>query len=145
MAEFYNIPKAEMEEFLQEQGFMEVLIPGTIELVYGKRISQDDLQLTLRVYTGIGPGGHSRDKGKDAIRVGLYLRTKDGQRIVRLGGSKRVHRVKGWKENLQKRLDTWEMPKHACEKCRMPMIPRKGKNGLFLGCSGYPDCKNNLY
>lgn len=29
-----------------------------------------------------------------------------------------------------------------CEKCGKPMVIRFGKNGEFLGCSGYPDCKN---
>lgn len=29
-----------------------------------------------------------------------------------------------------------------CELCGMPMLIRFGKNGAFLGCSGYPDCKN---
>jgi DNA topoisomerase-1 len=28
----------------------------------------------------------------------------------------------------------------ACKKCGAPMLKRIGKNGLFLGCSRYPDC-----
>jgi len=30
----------------------------------------------------------------------------------------------------------------ACEKCGKPMLLRFGKFGKFLGCSGYPECKN---
>ncbi|MEI8173841.1 MAG: type I DNA topoisomerase [Deltaproteobacteria bacterium] len=30
----------------------------------------------------------------------------------------------------------------ACEKCGRPMIVKRGKFGPFLGCSGYPECKN---
>jgi DNA topoisomerase-1 len=30
----------------------------------------------------------------------------------------------------------------ACEQCGRPMLMRFGKFGKFLGCSGYPDCKN---
>lgn len=30
----------------------------------------------------------------------------------------------------------------ACEECGRPMQLRWGKYGQFLGCSGYPDCKN---
>lgn len=30
----------------------------------------------------------------------------------------------------------------ACEKCTKPMILKWGRNGRFLACSGYPDCKN---
>ncbi|MFA6234485.1 MAG: type I DNA topoisomerase [Bacteroidota bacterium] len=29
-----------------------------------------------------------------------------------------------------------------CEKCNRPMIIRWGRNGKFLACSGYPECKN---
>jgi DNA topoisomerase-1 len=29
-----------------------------------------------------------------------------------------------------------------CEKCGRPMMIKYGKGGRFLGCSGYPDCKN---
>ncbi|MFH1550066.1 MAG: type I DNA topoisomerase [Planctomycetota bacterium] len=29
-----------------------------------------------------------------------------------------------------------------CEKCGKPMVYRWSKRGRFLGCSGYPDCKN---
>ncbi len=30
----------------------------------------------------------------------------------------------------------------ACELCGKPLVIRFGKNGEFLGCSGYPECKN---
>jgi DNA topoisomerase-1 len=30
----------------------------------------------------------------------------------------------------------------ACEKCGKPMVVKWGRNGQFLACSGYPDCKN---
>jgi DNA topoisomerase-1 len=29
-----------------------------------------------------------------------------------------------------------------CDECGKPMIIRNGKRGKFLGCSGYPKCKN---
>ena len=29
-----------------------------------------------------------------------------------------------------------------CDECGKPMVIRQGKRGLFLGCSGYPKCKN---
>ena len=29
-----------------------------------------------------------------------------------------------------------------CDKCQRPMIIRWGRNGKFLACSGYPECKN---
>lgn len=30
----------------------------------------------------------------------------------------------------------------VCPECGKPLVMRKGKFGLFLGCSGYPDCKH---
>jgi DNA topoisomerase-1 len=29
-----------------------------------------------------------------------------------------------------------------CDECGKPMVIRKGRRGYFLGCSGYPKCKN---
>jgi len=33
---------------------------------------------------------------------------------------------------------------HICDKCGKPMVVKRGKFGPFLGCSGYPECKNIL-
>jgi DNA topoisomerase-1 len=30
----------------------------------------------------------------------------------------------------------------VCEKCGSPMLIREGRYGKFMGCAGYPDCKN---
>ncbi len=35
-----------------------------------------------------------------------------------------------------------EETEEVCEKCNRPMIIRWGRNGKFLACSGYPECKN---
>src|SRR5262245_7858907 len=35
-----------------------------------------------------------------------------------------------------------EMTDETCEKCGRPMQVRFGRFGKFLGCSGYPECKN---
>lgn len=139
-AQYLNISAAEMDQFLTHKGFAKIELEGTFEAVYGKRVHQDDLQLTLRVYTGI-QGQVSRGVGEDAIRVNLFMRT--GDKIIKLGGSKRVHRVVNWKANLSKRIDDWldYMPKHKCQKCGLPMIVRTSKHGKFLGCAGYPNCK----
>ena len=29
-----------------------------------------------------------------------------------------------------------------CDECGKPMVIREGRRGKFLGCSGYPKCKN---
>ncbi|NOQ67907.1 hypothetical protein GQ568_00520, partial [Patescibacteria group bacterium] len=35
-----------------------------------------------------------------------------------------------------------ETTNEICEKCGKPMVFKIGRYGKFLGCSGYPDCKN---
>jgi len=140
-ATYTNISKEDMEAFLVPQGFKALPLPGTTELVYGKRVDHEGLILSLRVYTGIWPSGESRAVGEDAIRINLFVRLPDGK-IIKLGGSKRVHRVGGWKNNLQNRLNSWEenLPEHTCPKCGVPMVKRKGPYGDFFGCSNWPTC-----
>ena len=33
-------------------------------------------------------------------------------------------------------------PDAVCDKCGKPMVLKRGRFGVFLGCSGYPECKN---
>jgi DNA topoisomerase-1 len=33
---------------------------------------------------------------------------------------------------------------HVCEKCGRPMALRQGSRGTFLGCTGYPKCRNTM-
>ncbi len=40
------------------------------------------------------------------------------------------------------RKQTEEKTDEICDKCGKPMIIKIGRNGRFLACSGYPDCKN---
>jgi len=35
-----------------------------------------------------------------------------------------------------------EQTDEVCEKCGRPMVVKWGRNGRFLACSGYPECKN---
>lgn len=136
MATFTNITQAEMEEFLLPQGFVQMTLPGTVELVYGKIIRKETV-FSVRIYTGINPDGQSREVGKDAIRVEIWWKDGDGH-IYRVGGSKRVHRVEGWRKNLKSRLDTWDEalgPK--CGQCGSPMVRHKTKHGRFWGCCTY--------
>jgi DNA topoisomerase-1 len=32
----------------------------------------------------------------------------------------------------------------VCEKCGKPMAVKRGRKGMFLGCSGYPECKSTI-
>jgi DNA topoisomerase-1 len=44
------------------------------------------------------------------------------------------------KKNIRKL--TQQKTDEICEKCGSPMIIRWGRNGKFLACSGFPECKN---
>jgi len=143
-AQYTNITQHEIEAFLLPQKFEKINLPNTVELVYAKRINKDGLALSLRIYTGINPSGQSREKGEDAIRVNVFCKRTDGQ-IRMVIGSKRVHRVKGWKTNLQKRIDEMSQALiKVCPKCGNSMVLRHGKNGDFFGCSSYPACKGTM-
>ena len=37
-----------------------------------------------------------------------------------------------------------ELSERKCDKCDRPMAILYNKRGKFLGCSGYPDCKNTM-
>jgi DNA topoisomerase-1 len=57
----------------------------------------------------------------------------------------------GFKEDLAKAEVTMrdvkreeEATEHVCEKCGKPMIIRWGRNGQFMACSGYPECRNTM-
>lgn len=139
-ATYCNISQNEMAQFLESQGFKPMSIAGTIERVWGKRINHEDLMLSMRVYTGINPDGNSREVGKDAIRVELYWR--DGEEVMRIGGTKRVNRVHNWRANLQSRINHWmEMLGPRCPKCNRPTVLREPSKGQkwqpFYGCVGF--------
>jgi len=44
------------------------------------------------------------------------------------------------RQELKKSIQ--EVTEEICEKCARPMVIKWGKNGRFLACSGFPDCRN---
>jgi len=141
MAKFVNITLPEMESFLKEKGFQQIYLNNTVELVFAKIFHTDDgKQVSMRVFTGIEPNGNSRKVGSDAIRVHLFW--KDSQdNIIEVGGSKRVHRVEGWKKNLSERINHWkEMLGPICPKCNAPMVERAVRSGANKGQTFYGCC-----
>ena len=42
------------------------------------------------------------------------------------------------KKNVQNEL---QMMKTTCPRCGKKLVERNGKNGVFMGCSGYPKCR----
>lgn len=132
------ISQQEMVDFLEPQGFKEVKLDGTKEIVYGKIVAKN---VCLRVYTSVAYGV-SRECGQDAIRVCLVYRKKDGT-IVGIGRETRVNRIGTWKQNLQKRLDKHtQLMTDPCPICGEPTKQREGKYGVFDGCINFKEgCK----
>jgi hypothetical protein len=131
-----------MDEFLSDRGFLPVEIDGTKEKVYGRfHRSEEGIPLTVRVYTSIKDGS-ARGRGKDAIRVGIFMKDGDGE-IKRVGGTKRVNRIKTWRKNLANRLENWrDLLGPDCPHGHGPMVKRDGQYGEFYGCNNYPSCKH---
>lgn len=137
MAQAVVIARSEMHEFLVSNGFVEVKVPGTKELVYSRVVAAG---LCLRVYTTI-EGDQSRPNGEDAIRTVLVIKIGDEVKIV--GVDRRVHRVVGWRANLTQRLENWrEQLGPVCPKCGLLTVLRRSGRGPFWGCSNYPVCKS---
>lgn len=122
---FYNISRAEMEEFLFGQKFIQMNLPNTVELVYGKIVHVGQHRLSLRIYTAINPTGESRQIGKDAIRVGLYWLYEGLPTPV--GKSQKCLRVDNWRKNLKLAIDAHSSSDNfkICDKCGSPMVIRQ--------------------
>ncbi len=137
MATAVTISRDDMVTFLTSRNFTQLQIAGTKEMVFGRIV---DKGLCLRVYTSIA-GEESRGVGADAIRCVLFTKLENGD-VKMVGVDKRVHRVEGWKANLQNRLDTWrEMLGPRCPICGKLTTRRKSRRGYFWGCIGYPTCR----
>ncbi len=55
--------------------------------------------------------------------------------------SKELDRAKQEMRNVKREETPTDL---VCEKCASPMVIKWGKNGRFLCCSNYPDCKNTM-
>jgi DNA topoisomerase I len=45
-------------------------------------------------------------------------------------------------KNEEEKQSDAEVSQEKCEKCGAPMVVKNGRNGKFLACSAYPQCKN---
>lgn len=99
MAQFYNIQLAEIQSFLrQDKGWKQEI--QSREIVFSYPLKKFP-QIEIKVYSGIrADSGQSRAAGRDAIRAcAVNVKTHTG--FIK---AKRIHRVLGWKENLQNRV-----------------------------------------
>ena len=142
MAHAVQISRDEMVYFLAQRGFSQISLEGVNEEVWGER----EGPLSVRVFTTI-EGEASRVKGSDSIRVALVWRDPYTKTVVPVGRSKRVHRVAGWKANLDQRLNEWKsLLGQPCPKCGCPTVIRrvgKGENRgrRFWGCASWARSK----
>jgi hypothetical protein len=136
-AEYQNISAEDMESFLVHIGFQQAN-PGhpcketVYEAPYGNGFR-------IRVYSTIGEEW-SRKAGGDAIRVICVNEQGHG-----FHSTTRVHRTQNWRRNLLNRIDSIhkDVPKPTeCTCGNGILLPKKGRNGVFLGCSDYPNCRN---
>jgi hypothetical protein len=141
MATYTHINPEEMHEFMNNNGFICINEDqASQEFIYN--LEWHDGEYLLKVFSSVTDGGGARDVGQDAIRVVLFVR-HNGKYYPRWKGS-RVHRVGGWRDNLQSRIneglargcdgEDWE-----CENCGGHMILRDGSRGLFYGCENFPE------
>jgi len=140
---FYAITREEMHEFLVGLGFLPLALKGVVELVYGKIVRVGNHRLSLRVYSAVNPGGESREKGTDAIRVQLFMRVQSSEKetIVPVGRSQKCLRVTSWRENLRKAIQRHATPENfrLCPACESPMVVRENHatGEEFWGCSRF--------
>lgn len=139
MARSILINRQDMVDFLTERGFQEIKLPGTKELVMGRIVQPG---LCLRVYTSV-VGEQSRDNGEDAIRTVLVAKVEGDVKII--GSDRRVHRVEGWKDNLNRLIEGWrDMLGAPCPVCGAPTVRKKGRRYDFWGCSRFPICRGSI-
>ena len=170
-ATYTPISQREMEEVLLPLGFEQIKLPGTMELVYAKRVDINGNSLSLRVNTAIDPSGLSRDVGSDAIRVGVIYRAGNAWEgktnlkyppqtveifpITRMVGKKeiRVHRTQNWRKSLAKRIanlmERIDCP--PCSHCGCPTFEKQTKKidgqepRTFYSCCRFPHCTGSGY
>ncbi len=70
----------------------------------------------------------------------LYIEESGGQRLVRCSRCSQSGPLATIEEALRQ-AEKLSSPAAVCDQCGSPMKVRRGKKGLFLSCSLYPQCK----
>lgn len=139
-ARYVQWSEAQVRPVLEGAGFTQVRVAGTSELVFERGTAEPKVR--IRVYTTINPWGDGRAKGSDAGRVVLVGSGSNRP----LWSAKRVHRTKGFLDNLLERCrEAWHAASslQRCPDCGAFMTVRESKRSgdKFLGCSRYPECR----
>ena len=145
--QYYPVTLTEMDTFLSVQSNGQARPESYMgsEWFYQWDIT-DSLKVT--VWTGIpAVSQQSRPVGQDAIRVTLLGKVGCTAQYKPICKVKRVHRVKGWKVNLQSRLDSiTEQATPLCPVCSGYTTQRTNRQSgeLFYGCLAYPACRGTV-
>lgn len=137
MADYTEISRSQMIDFLRPLGFEEVHIPGTKERVYEKRYGH---RTYVRVYSSI-VGDKTRAVGKDAIKIVAVAKWNGQDHFI--SGSKRINRVgmvSSIGARIRDRVDEMVAlaPQVVCDSRGFPMTLRKNKrDGSYFW--GQPD------
>ena len=78
--------------------------------------------------------GYTRDIERDLDRI---AQGEAGYKTI----------IQGVHDNLQREINGLHLScttKNPCPRCGKPLQRKKGKNGYFWGCAGYPDCTASL-
>ena len=74
--------------------------------------------------------------------TGISLTAKQTQNIAARLAEIKASPTVTKEEHIQGVLKTqYDIANNICPRCGKPLALRKGKNGQFYGCSGYPDCR----
>ena len=93
------------------------------------------------------------DRFSDVLDIGFTASMEDKLDSIEEGKMKWVKVVKDFykpfsralegAKKTQQRVKPEDIPTEVkCDKCGLPMVIKWGRNGKFLACSGYPECKN---
>lgn len=93
------------------------------------------------------------DRFSDVLDIGFTASMEDKLDSIEEGKMKWVKVVKDFykpfsrdledAKKTQQRVKPEDIPTDIkCDKCGLPMVIKWGRNGKFLACSGYPECKN---
>jgi len=85
----------------------------------------------------------------DILNTSFTAQMENNLDKIEQGEVKWTRVMEDFYKSFQKDLDTaedkmkGEVPTDIpCPKCNLPMVIKSGRNGVFLACTGYPECKS---
>lgn len=126
--------------------------PSTYAAIIGKISDRNYVTKTKNVFTPTEIGCKVIDDLKKHFAFMEYEYTKEmEERLdkIELGKLKYVQMLNDFYEPFKKQVKKAQLSLdkdggHDCNKCGSRMKLRHSKFGFFIGCSGYPDCKNAI-